>query len=55
MMTRLVTGTDVVDGWIVVQEGVYRYWVDQWEGATRVRSVLHEYLGTAVCWHAAWR
>ena len=53
MMTRLVTGTDVVDGWIVVQEGVYRYRVDRWEGGTRVRSVLHEYLGTAVCCHAA--
>ena len=52
MMTRLVTGADLVEGWVVVQEGVYRYWVDHWNGGTRVRSVLHEYLATAAYWEA---
>ena len=50
MMTRIVTGKDMRDGWIIVQDGVYRYAVDDWRGGTRVRSVLHEYLGTVVCW-----
>ena len=48
MMTRLVAGQDMTNGWIVVQDDVYRYWVDDWEGGTRVRSVLHEYIATAV-------
>lgn len=48
MMTRLITGQDMMDGWIVVQDDVYRYWVDEWEGRTRVSSVLYEYIATAV-------
>ncbi|MBK8909027.1 MAG: hypothetical protein IPM60_14360 [Rhodospirillales bacterium] len=49
MMTRVMTGEDLCDGWIVVQDGVYRYRVNQC-GTIRVRSVLFEYLATEVCW-----
>lgn len=50
MMTRILTGQDIRGAWIIVQDGVYRYSVDAWGGGTRVRSVLHEYLGTVVVW-----
>lgn len=49
MMTRLFTGQDLNDGWITVQEGVYRYAVTQ-NGGVLVRTVLFEYLGTEVLW-----
>ena len=48
-MTRVMTGQDLCDGWVVVQEGVYRFRVDQC-GTLRVRSILHEYLATEVYW-----
>lgn len=49
MMTRLASGEDMVDGWVIVQEGVYRYRVDQ-VGDLRIRSILNEYLATEVQW-----
>jgi hypothetical protein len=49
MMTRVVTGEDMAGEWIVVQEGIYRYSVQQIDGL-RVRSVLSEYLATEVRW-----
>ncbi len=49
MMTRLVTGQDVRDAWIVVQEGVYRYRVEQTAGLF-VKSILFEYLATETYW-----
>lgn len=49
MMTRLVTGEGLRNGWIVVQDGVYRYRVEQADGFL-VRAVLHEYLATEVYW-----
>ena len=53
MMTRVVTGQDLNDaGWIVVQEGVYEYSVDDWDSYIRVRSKIHDYLGTVVCWES---
>ena len=48
-MTRLVTGQDMDCGWVVVQDGFYRYAVQQADGL-RVRSVLSEYLATEVQW-----
>ena len=48
-MTRLITGQDLQNGWVVVQDGVYRYRVEQF-GGFLVRSVLHEYLATEVYW-----
>ena len=50
MMTRVMTGQDLRDNWVVVQEGVYRYGVAQ-RGAILVRSVLFNYLATEVCWN----
>ena len=50
MMTRVMTGQDLRDGWVVVQEGIYRYGVAQ-RGAILVRSVLYNYLATEVCWN----
>lgn len=49
MMTRLMGGQDLKDGWVVVQEGVYRYAVFQDDGIV-VRTILHEYLATEVLW-----
>ena len=51
MMTRVLTGQDLVDGWVVVQEGAYRYVVEQ-VGIMRVKTVLWEYLATEVYWGA---
>lgn len=49
MMTRVLTGEDLDGGWVIVQEGTYRYAVQQ-TGGLRVRSVLSEYLATEVQW-----
>jgi len=49
MMTRVLTGQDMADGWIIVQDGVYRYVVVQ-TGGLLARSVLFEYLATEVYW-----
>ena len=49
MMTRLLTGQDMRNRWIVVQDGVYRYRVEQVDGLL-IRTVLCEYLGTEVFW-----
>lgn len=49
MMTRILTGQDLAEGWIVVQDSVYRYAVAQ-TGGMLVRSVLFDYLATEVCW-----
>jgi hypothetical protein len=49
MMTRVLTGQDLADGWVIVQDGVYRYSVAR-AGVMLVRSVLFEYLATEVHW-----
>ena len=45
--TRSIGGQDLLDGWVVVQDGVYRYSV---EGGIRVRTVLFEHIVTEVRW-----
>lgn len=50
MMTRVMTGQELRDGWVIVQDGVYRYGVAQ-SGGIVVRSVLFEYLATEVWWN----
>jgi hypothetical protein len=47
MATRLLTGEDTAGHWVVVQDGIYRYSVQQ-TGGLRVRSVLSEYLATEI-------
>jgi hypothetical protein len=49
MMTRVVTGQEMLDRWVIVQPGNYRYSVED-VGGLRVRSVLWEYLATEVLW-----
>ena len=49
MMTRVLTGQDMRDGWVIVQDGVYRFRVQQC-GVMLVRTVLFEYLATEVQW-----
>lgn len=49
LMSRLATGEDMVDGWIVVQPAVYRYAVLQDDGIV-VRSVIRNYLATETRW-----
>lgn len=51
MMTRVMTGQDLSDGWVIVQEGTYRYAVLQ-EGTMLVRAVLFEYLAAEVYWNS---
>ena len=48
-MQRVVLGDDLDDGWVIVQDNVYRYQVIH-GGSIVVRSVLMEYLATQVCW-----
>lgn len=50
MLTRLLTGADIADGWVVVQEGTYRYSVQQAGGGLLVRSIWSDYLATEVQW-----
>lgn len=49
MMTRFLSGEDLDNGWVVVQEDIYRYGVMQDDGVV-VRSVLREYLATETRW-----
>lgn len=49
MMSRYLTGQDMANDWVVVQNGVYRYTVSQ-EGTILVRSVIRGYLATEVFW-----
>ena len=46
---RAILGYDIRDGWVIVQNGIYRYKVMQNKGVY-VRSVLAEYLATEVYW-----
>ncbi|SIT12347.1 hypothetical protein SAMN05421774_1061, partial [Gemmobacter megaterium] len=51
MTTRIATGLDMDGDWVVVQDGTYRYAVDDAEGL-RVRSIVWEYLATEVHWES---
>ena len=50
MMTRLVSGQDLIDGWVVVEPDVYRYVVELSDDVTSVKTVVNEYLATEVIW-----
>ena len=50
MMQRLAGVDPLVDGWVEVQEGVYRYAVVQGPDGLLVRTVIREYLATEVHW-----
>ena len=50
MMTRIAEGVDLNEGWVIVQDDVYRYAVVQKNGLL-VRSVIRNYLATEVCWN----
>ena len=50
MMTRVITGQNLSDGWVVVQDGVYRYSISQ-NGGILVKTVLYEYLAAEVYWN----
>ena len=50
MMQRLAGLDPLVDGWIEVQEGVYRYAVAHGPDGLLVRTVIREYLATEVHW-----
>lgn len=49
MMTRVITGQDLHNGWVIVQPRTYRYSVVQ-QGLMLVRSIIDEYLATEVYW-----
>ena len=50
MMTRMVAGLDMLDGWVVVQKDVYRYSIIHSPGVV-VRSVMFEMIGTETAWN----
>ncbi|RYD63058.1 MAG: hypothetical protein EOP84_33980 [Verrucomicrobiaceae bacterium] len=49
MLQRVATGDDMRAGWIVVQDGTYRYALEEGENLV-VRSIIWEYLATEVRW-----
>lgn len=49
MLSRVLTGRDLWNGWVIVQDGIYRYAVVQVD-VMLVRTVLFEYLATEVYW-----
>jgi hypothetical protein len=48
LLQRVATGADMMDGWIFVQDDVYRYRIC--EGEETVRMVIREYLACEVSW-----
>ena len=46
---RVILGCDFRDGWVIVQDNIYRYQVTHDDGVL-VRSVLTDYLATEVYW-----
>ena len=50
MMTRVVSGQDMEDGWIVVQDGIYRFAAVENNGFL-VRIIIQEYLAAEVFWN----
>lgn len=51
MMLRGVGSEGMTDGWIVVEDGRYRYALD-WSAGVTVRTVIWEYLATETRWAA---
>ena len=49
-LVRQLTHADLVQGWVVVQGGVYRYSVIETETDVWVRTIIREYLATEVIW-----
>ncbi|MER9852528.1 MULTISPECIES: hypothetical protein [unclassified Mesorhizobium] len=49
LLQRVYEGIDMVDGWIIVQPGIYVFAVIETDGVT-VRSIIREYLLTEVSW-----
>jgi len=48
-MQRLVSGDDLVNGWVVVQAFRYRYQAT-FAGSVHIRMVLRDYLAAEVVW-----
>lgn len=51
MMQRLAGVDPLVNGWVEVQKGVYRYAIAQGSDGLLVRTVIREYLATEVHWN----
>ncbi|MCY4641498.1 MAG: hypothetical protein OXC41_02195 [Gammaproteobacteria bacterium] len=49
MVLRVIEGEGLAGGWVVVEEGKYRYAVD-WSSGIMVRTVIWEYLATETRW-----
>lgn len=50
MMTRILSGQDMWDSWVIVQDDVYRFAILPYKSGLIVRSVLFEYMATEVVW-----
>jgi hypothetical protein len=50
-LDRIITQRDMLDEWVVVQQGIYRFAIDRLRGsAVRVRMVMSEYLAAELIW-----
>jgi len=49
-LSRIAMSADLVDGWVQVQRGRYRYTVRHLGSTTAARIVIHEYLAAEVVW-----
>ena len=49
MLLRVIDGSSMAGGWVVVEEGRYRYALD-WSDGLTVRTVIWEYLATETIW-----
>ena len=51
MTQRLAGVAPLVDGWVEVQEGVYRYAIAEGSDELLVRTLIGDYLATEVSWN----
>ena len=50
MMQRILGLAPLVNGWVEVQDGVYRYAIVQGSDELLVRTLIRDYLATEVTW-----
>lgn len=50
LYSRMTLDADLVNGWVVVQDGNYRFYVEAEGDSVRVRIVIFEYLAGEVRW-----
>lgn len=51
MLQRVISNDGRMDGWVEVQDNMYRYSVNYHGSGMRVKSIIHGYLTTEVAWN----